>query len=346
MDDKNDYNQNLQDQKSKNQILHSKSDMLEHERSELLRDYEEEVSVSEVLTIELKNTKSKLNNLETKFATIKATMNLDRIEKERSCFEQSKSSLQIEALSDTNDELTKEIKALSLFINNAKKDAKDQFNEKEKMILKQVKIIEELENFKSIKNWEEKELKSKLKKVDKKLKAIGEREAKLKLQQKEADKRLELDVDENENESNRKLKNENLATSELATENLNDSFNNTNPEASNGSDIVEVIDENLSQVLIKAKEDIRERFKASIKKKVEVKLMDERFKHADFDPQEIEEDLLAEMEDNISEEIAAVKYQLEVSTNAELEYEIEEWPPSYWNGEDLGEIVYESEELS
>ena len=135
LDDKNDYNQNLQDQKSKNQILHSKSDMLEHERSELLRDYEEEVSVSEVLTIELKNTKSKLNNLETKFATIKATMNLDRIEKERSCFEQSKSSLQIEALSDTNDELTKEIKALSLYLKNAKKDAKDQFNEKEKIIL-------------------------------------------------------------------------------------------------------------------------------------------------------------------------------------------------------------------
>ena len=109
LDDKNDYNQNLQDQKSQNPILHSKSDMLEHERSELLRDYEEEVSVSEALTIELKNTKSKLNNLETKFATIKATMNLDRVEKERSCFEQSKSSLQIEALIDTNDELTKEI---------------------------------------------------------------------------------------------------------------------------------------------------------------------------------------------------------------------------------------------
>ena len=163
-------------------------------------------------------------------------MNLDRIEKERSCFEQSKSSLQIEALIDTNDELTKEIKYLSLHINNAKKDAKDQFNEKEKMILKQVKIIEELENFKSIKKWEEKEFKSKLKKVDKKLKAIGEREAKLKLQQKEADKRLELDVDENENESNRKLKNENLATSELDTENLNDSFNNTNHDACNGSD--------------------------------------------------------------------------------------------------------------
>ena len=51
LDDKNDYNQNLQDQKSQNQILHSKSDMLEHERSELLRDYEEVVSVSEALTI-------------------------------------------------------------------------------------------------------------------------------------------------------------------------------------------------------------------------------------------------------------------------------------------------------
>ena len=57
--------------------------MLEHERIELLREYEEEVSVSEASTIELKNTKSKLNNLETKFATINMNLktNLTRREK-------------------------------------------------------------------------------------------------------------------------------------------------------------------------------------------------------------------------------------------------------------------------
>ena len=64
------------------------------------------------------------------------------------------------------------------------------------------------------------------------------------------------------------------------------------------------VDKPIEHLLTEAERNIRGKFRGSIKSKLETKLTDERFSAEDIDIKELEDELLAEMEDTIQEEIS------------------------------------------
>ena len=98
---------------------------------------------------------------------------------------------------------------MKVSLKSSRKETKDASKHFEKEQHDNENKIKDLENYKSSKTMEERELKNKNKKVDKKLKMIHEKEAKLDLEKREIEKikhqvkndknetRLELDTNEN-----------------------------------------------------------------------------------------------------------------------------------------------------
>ena len=97
-------------------------------------------------------------------------------------------------------------------------------------------------------------------------------------------------------------------------------------------------------MLTEAERNIRDKFRRSIKSKLEIKLTDERFSAVDIDIRELEDELLAEMEETIQEEIEAFKQHIESWDYSDASNNIngdeQEELPYYVNGW-LGDNMYE-----
>ena len=119
-----------------------------------------------------------------------------QVKHEKLCAEFKNLKREINDLNFTNN-------ASAIALKSAKKENKDASNNHEKKVKLLEEKIQELVEFRSEKLAEEKETKSRAKKVDKKIKQIEEREAKVKLKiielKKEQDKTFEEKLDANEN---------------------------------------------------------------------------------------------------------------------------------------------------
>ena len=87
-------------------------------------------------------------------------------------------------LKEEKAQLSKEVNSLQVSIKSSKKDLKEATKTFDKKIGDYQLEIKTLIDFKSAKILEEKELKNKFKKVEKKLKNIQEKEAKIKIEKK------------------------------------------------------------------------------------------------------------------------------------------------------------------
>ena len=131
----------------------------------------------------MKNLVHKLTETETQFDTkvaesVKASVAEKRsiqTKHEQTCAESKK-------IKRENEELKKDVNSLNVALKSAKKETKETHFEFVKKVKEMEGKIETLQEYKLAKASEEKELKSKSKKVDKKLKLLGEKEAKINLE--------------------------------------------------------------------------------------------------------------------------------------------------------------------
>ena len=120
-----------------------------------------------------------------------------------------KTCSEIKELKSEKEEFLKEINSLKVSLKSSRKELKDASKHFEKEQYDKENKIKNLQDYKRNKIMEERELKNQSKKIDKKLKIIHEKEAKLDLEKREIEKikyqekniknitRLELDTNEN-----------------------------------------------------------------------------------------------------------------------------------------------------
>ena len=157
--------------------LEDKIHQLESTNASLRRNYEEELYECEALKIKLDETLEKLENLQSNFnekevdlESLKYTKKQLEIKHEKTCSEQSR-------LKGEVGELTKELAQASVCIKTLKKEAKETHANHQKVVKRNNDTIENLNKYKSQKLSEEKDLKIKEKKLNKRIKNLEEREA-------------------------------------------------------------------------------------------------------------------------------------------------------------------------
>ena len=114
------------------------------------------------------------------------------MKREKTCIELKKVKNEVE-------DLKKEINQSSVFIKTLKKEAKEADSQHQKTVKKKDDTIHNLQVYKSEKQSEERDLKTKEKKVKKKMKNLEELEAKLCLLKKDLN-RVEVKVEPNNND--------------------------------------------------------------------------------------------------------------------------------------------------
>ena len=188
--------------KSEKDKLQSKIEALENANANLQRNYEESIDeaesiinqkniLEEILNDKLADSEKKIEAIVTKKVTEIS------VEKKALQMKHEKVSAQFKELKHENDDLKKEINNLGVALKSSKKEHKEIFGNYTKKIDSLETKLKDLHNYKVDKISEEKDLKTKLKKVDKKLKNLNEREAKLKVE-KDALKTVKT-IDENAN---------------------------------------------------------------------------------------------------------------------------------------------------
>ena len=106
------------------------------------------------------------------------------------------------------------------------------------------------------------------KKVDKKLKLLGEKEAKNKVTKTQQDKKANFEVDENRNESTEIVPDFSLT---IAVGNMFEALNIAEQEDA-AKDITDTSVKPFKEALHRAELDIRDKFKTSIRKKIHAKI--------------------------------------------------------------------------
>jgi myosin heavy subunit len=228
----------LQTLKSLNQALHAKVYYLENDKASLLKNYEDEVLTSESLKCNLDAKEEAIDNLLTKLENLESSNENLKNEKEQIKKKHEKSCTEIKTLKVSEEELMKKHEDLSVALKTSKKESKDKIKDLDKLCANLEGKIQDLNHFKVTKLDEEKELKVKQKKAEKKLKLLVEREAKIRLKE-EKIKREALTLDDNRNESI-ETKHESKPT--VPIENMFEALNDIQPsdsiynEVTNSSD--------------------------------------------------------------------------------------------------------------
>ena len=207
--------------KTENRNLKLKNEHLEKGNVALANNYEEEVSECEAIKEELVDTTAQLENWKTNCKNMEA--NLKNIEKKSKQLEEkhTKTCNEVKKIKCEKEDLIKENNKISINLKTVKKEAKENNNEHDKIFRKKDETIKELLEYKIVKTAEEKAMKNKQKKIDKKLKAIGERESKLKLEKQHFDKiRDKMDACKEPEETTTKVNPEILTTDENANEHI------------------------------------------------------------------------------------------------------------------------------
>ena len=158
----------------KNKLLEEQVRQLEFENTDLRRNYDEEVAQSEDLTNKLKNALERLDNLQNSFSKLES-------KHIKTCNDHG-------GLKDEHDTLKRELNKSKIVIKALEKGARESNQEHQKKVKKKDDIIENLTRYKTLKDSEEKELKAKEKKLNKKARNVEERENKLRIGKKDMNK--------------------------------------------------------------------------------------------------------------------------------------------------------------
>ena len=119
----------------------------------------------------------------------------------------------LKSLKDDYNDLTKEFTQTKISVKTLKKEAKELSSEHQKIVKKKDDIIEDLMRYKSEKSSEEKDLKVKQKKLNKKLKQVEERESKLKTLKDKSNRKEVTETDDcNNNDDVQSLNRHSLTT--------------------------------------------------------------------------------------------------------------------------------------
>ena len=176
--------------------LNSRCTFLEQANEALKLDYEAEVNESESLkkhVAELKVNFQKLfeqkKELEAEFE-VKVHKKVKAVndEKRNLQLKHEKVCAEIKCLKRENEDLKKDFNQLKVALKSSKKETKDLAYKSEKKLEELEAKTKDLLEYKIKKLAEEKDIKSQIKKVDKKLKNLSEREAKLELEANKLDK--------------------------------------------------------------------------------------------------------------------------------------------------------------
>ena len=184
-------------------VLQTKVDQLEEEKEALARKYEEEVNDGELLGAELKDETRKLSNLQANFDQLELGLKKIKSENKKLIETQHSASNELKQLKSEKVDLKSDINVKNVIIKTLKKEAKERSSQYESEVKKLKEAIEELSIYKVIKSSEEKALKNKQKKIDKKLKKMEC--FKTKHEQSESPEKCNPFKDFNENETDKNL---------------------------------------------------------------------------------------------------------------------------------------------
>ena len=127
------------------------------------------------LTDQLKKSESEIDSIvDTKVKTFRDEKRALQMKHEKVCAE-------AKSLKQENENLGKDLKTVNVALKSAKKETKEVSKDTEKNINLLEEQVKHLTEYKIAKATEEKELKTKIKQVDKKLKSLNEKEAKLEI---------------------------------------------------------------------------------------------------------------------------------------------------------------------
>ena len=183
--------------------LKVKLDQLENVNAALTRNYEEETSESETLKYELNETLARLDNLQGKFVRVELALDKLKDVKKQLETKHEKTCVELKDIKSEVDDLVKELAQSSVVIKTMKKEMKESDTQHQKAARKKDSIIEDLLRYKSLKESEEKDLKVREKKLNKKAKTLDERETKLNTKKKELNKKEILTEDPGNNNNAR-----------------------------------------------------------------------------------------------------------------------------------------------
>ena len=157
---------------------------LEEALKNLKNDYEDAVADSEAKIKTIEELNNKIDILESKLVKTEATDAKNKAMEAKAKLDKTKTE-EINKLNKTLkheiEELNKQVKTCSRDLKNSEKDKRDLAHNLEKKICVLETKNKDLSEFKVLKEIEEKDFRHKIKTVDKKLKAIDEKEAKLKV---------------------------------------------------------------------------------------------------------------------------------------------------------------------
>ena len=160
-------------------LLEEEINQLKSDKVTLTLKYEEEVNQSESLANKLDDTFERLDNLQKNFSNLES--------------KHIKTCSDYKTFRDDYDDLAKEVNQSKLVIKTLRKESKELSSEHLKVVKKKDLELENLARFKILKNSEEREFKTKEKKLARKLKQAEERERKLNV--------LKSDLNDNEVEA-------------------------------------------------------------------------------------------------------------------------------------------------
>ena len=160
-------------------FLKSKLCQKESENAALIKAYEDETLESEDLKNQLLCANNALNNLNENYSKLEEDLESLKSSKRMTEKKHEQSNIELKALKVENNDMKKELNKYDFKIKTMKKEAKEIDSQYQKELKKKDDTIDNLRNFKTVKDAEERELKLKQKKLNKKLKCLEERESKL-----------------------------------------------------------------------------------------------------------------------------------------------------------------------
>ena len=181
--------------------LQSRCKFLEQANENLKQLFDEAVNENEVSHTTISDLNKQIEHFEESNDRIMAAKVASFAEEKRSLqIKHEKTCAENKSLKNDNENLKKDLNQSSVALKSAKKEIKDQTHKHEKKIDAFEDKMKDLLEYKSIKASEEKDLKIKLKKVEKKLKILRDKEAEIKIE------KMNLERDKTrQNEANNNL---------------------------------------------------------------------------------------------------------------------------------------------
>ena len=190
--------------KNEFEFLQSKFKLSQDANEKLKSLYEDAVQETEENHRHIEYLETELSNVNEKLSETKADIDLIVTKKVKHISDEKrgiqvkheKLCAEFKLLRQEKDDMQKDLNNATMAIKSSKKESQENFRKFEKQKFELESKIEKLTEFRLMKLGEEKELRTKLKKVDKKFKLLKEREANIQLQ-KNKENRNELDCNKN-----------------------------------------------------------------------------------------------------------------------------------------------------